>query len=90
MSLNLRCTRRSCRKRLTIHAGQRIPLCPRCGSHLAHDPEPRRRTKKQTCYCDQLPYPHRRGTSFCIHGQLDHDELRSHMRRLQRGVVLNY
>lgn len=24
MSLNLRCTRRSCRKRLTIHAGQRI------------------------------------------------------------------
>jgi hypothetical protein len=85
MSINLRCTRSSCRKRHTVRAGQRIPSYPRCGGHLSHDPEPRRRSRRDTCTCDQLPYPHRRGTNFCTYGpQLDEEELRSHLRRLQR------
>ena len=88
MSTNLRCTRRSCRKRLSIPAGRAIPLCPSCGSHLAIDPEPKRRTRLQTCYCDGLPYPHRCTTLGCNHGPLlDDDEYdpRAHLRRLQRA-----
>lgn len=85
MSINLRCTRTSCRKRLSIPTGARIPLCPRCGGHLAHDPEPRRRSRRDTCHCDQLPYLHRRGTNFCTYGpRLDEEDHRAHLRRLQR------
>ena len=84
MSTNLRCTRRSCRKRHTVHAGQRIPLCPRCGAHLAEDPAPKRRTRLRTCYCDGLPYPHRRETTGCTHGELDYEAFRSHIRNLRR------
>jgi hypothetical protein len=88
MSTNYRCTRSACRKRLSLpNRAKRVPLCPFCGSHLAEDSEPKRRARKNTCTCSELPYPHRRGTNFCAYGpRLSDEDHRAHLRHLQRTV----
>lgn len=75
MSFNYRCTSASCRKRTTKpklleqYVQERYTVCAVCGGRLSHDPEVRRRSKKQKCVCDGLPYPHRRGTFGCAHDE---------------------
>jgi hypothetical protein len=89
MSTNYRCTRTAYRKRLSLpNRAKHVPLCPSCHiGHLSEDPEPKRRTRRQTCTCSELPYPHRRGTNFCAYGpRLDDEDYRAHLRHLQRTV----
>lgn len=84
MSLNYRCTRRSCRKRVSIRVGKAPGLCPSCGGHLSLDLEPKRRNKRNTCTCCYLPFPHCRGTLGCSYGPaMDEDDYRALIRNLQ-------
>ena len=66
MSINYRCTKASCRARVTLKRSLnkyvREPRCRHCGGMLSHDPEPKRRHKKEKCVCDGYYFPHRRGT----------------------------
>ena len=44
---------------------KRAPCCPRCKSlSIVSVEEARRRTvaKRDTCYCERVPHPHKRGT----------------------------
>lgn len=73
--MNYRCTTRRCRKRQQlskpIEQYVKAPRCRvrGCGGRLVHDPEPKHRHKRETCYCGAHypggtgePLPHRRGS----------------------------
>lgn len=66
MSVNYRCTTAKCRRRRTLkkelNAYARTPRCLSCGGRLSHDPEPRRRSHRDRCWCDGYHFPHRKGT----------------------------
>lgn len=69
---NYRCTRSRCRARTTLkkkkeaYAYPERKVCPKCGWRISYDPEPKRRSKRDTCYCDGYPFPHRhRSGSWC-------------------------
>ena len=79
MTYNYRCTRKGCRSRKTLKRKKeeyiRTPCCPVCGGNLSHDPEPRRRSKRDRCLCDGYPFPHRRGTApWCVDSQREPTE----------------
>lgn len=87
MSINLRCTRTNCRKRLSISTSRKhIPNCPTCGGHMFIDPEPQRRSRRQVCHCSGLPFPHRKSSRGCFSGpELSESDFRSLIRHLQRS-----
>lgn len=66
MTYPYRCTSHDCRARRTLakHKDryQTEPRCEICGGNLVHDPEVRRRAKRDVCRCDGYHYPHRKGT----------------------------
>lgn len=67
MTVNCRCTTKSCRQRRTLarHPSTYIkePQCRACGGRLVHDPAVRAQTRARgTCHCDGYPFPHRPGT----------------------------
>lgn len=67
MIYNYRCSHRHCRKRVTLPRPLewyiREPKCKACGRRqLKHDPEVARRHARETCHCNGVHFPHRRGT----------------------------
>lgn len=93
MSVNYRCTRSSCRKRITLKRRKELyvrePTCAVCGGNLSYDPEPKRRATLQVCHCDGLPFPHRSGTRFCIHsdGPESEEDFRDMLRHMTRSYT---
>ncbi len=83
MRYNCRCTdRRGCGARKTLpHDPEtwyiRVPKCPGCGRKtLRVDPSVYRQTKRRTCKCTGVHFPHRRGTvisdrEFCLEADID-------------------
>jgi len=74
-----RCSDRYCRARKTLakhpdeysHAQRRFKLCPVCPRELSPDKfRMSVESKKQTCWCDHYPFPHRAGSLFCTEGAL--------------------
>lgn len=65
---NYRCTRSSCRKRRSIRHKEHYVKCE-CGGTMNHDPEVKRRHRRERCYCDGPEWaPHRIGYApWCIH-----------------------
>lgn len=77
MTYNYRCTRNSCRRRVTRrkkleqYVQKKWTVCPSCGGRLSYDPEPKRRAKRDKCVCDGYPFPHRMGTEpWCKHAKV--------------------
>lgn len=92
MSYNYRCSKKSvCGQRRTlpkkIEEYVRRPKCLGCKrDSLTFDPAVRRQTKKRTCHCDGLHYPHRNGTEpWCNHAELGPTEDDYHERYRQAG-----
>jgi len=69
MTVNYRCTSHRCRKRKTLKEKNHYVQCNECGGVMKHDPEVKRRHKRERCYCDGPAFaPHRRGYApWCIH-----------------------
>lgn len=71
MTYNYRCTRASCRARVTLKKKKeqyvRGKVCRVCGGNISHDPGPKRRHKREVCLCDGYSFPHRSGTApWCV------------------------
>lgn len=80
MAYQCRCTRKSCRKRVTLKkhpdAYKVYPKCKGCGGHVNHQPTERLYDKLRTCYCGSIRYPHRKGAfinknEICVHAEVD-------------------
>lgn len=73
MTINYRCTRQSCRTRVTrkkqieLYVLAKYKSCPACGGRLSYDPEPKRRASRDVCRCDGYQFPHRKGTEPWCH-----------------------
>jgi len=80
MSYNYRCTKSTCRKRKSLPEKQHFVKCE-CGGTMHHDPEVKRRHKRENCYCGIPDFnPHRRGYApWCKHAdrQPTEEEYRS-------------
>lgn len=71
MSYPYRCTRTTCRKRVTLPRRKedyvREPRCRVCGGSINLDKHVRPRDRALTCRCDAFPFPHRAASSpFCV------------------------
>jgi hypothetical protein len=57
--------RRSLKRRIEDYV--RVPVCLACGGKLTRDKAQETRNKANTCTCDGLPYPHRKGSDvWCV------------------------
>jgi len=75
MTYPYRCTRNRCRKRRSLpkHTHQYIktPICRVCVGKLSFDKTKRKRTKRDTCTCDGISYPHFKGTEpWCVYAKI--------------------
>jgi len=66
------CGARKTLKRL-IETYVRPPKCPGCHKHkLMLDPSVKRQRKKwDTCCCGGYPFPHRKGSFWCVHNTIN-------------------
>ena len=75
-----RCTKADCRKRVSLpryyYQYIRFPKCPGCGRKhtlsYASNAKDHERTRRLTCRCGGIPWPHRRGLILdenrtCVH-----------------------
>lgn len=82
MAYNYRCSRTSCRARVTrkrlieTYVIDVYRRCPACGSDsLKIDNSVKRRSSLLRCDCDGYSFPHRRGTEpWCVHARRGPDD----------------
>ncbi len=70
MSWRYRCTRRSCRARVSrrrqLYIDERV--CKVCGGRLAdRTAERAAKRRRETCHCDAWPHPHSIYSDWCQH-----------------------
>ena len=70
MSYNYRCSKRACRKRVSlkqpIERYARVKLCV-CGhDSLKLDKAVKKQSKLNRCYCDGYHFPHNKNSLFCV------------------------
>ena len=100
MTYRYRCTdRKNCGKSVTLRKKKEHyatePVCTECGGKInsIHEKE-RARNKQRTCYCDEYPFPHRKGTEpWCVHakiGPTDEDYRERYMHGYTPGAGNKY